>query len=81
MKFNGWIITIKYNGEHEVVTNENTLLVIDEEYDVALVLKETNGFIKVSHVNYGSDFYVNADTKELILEIRNPYNAKLPDMN
>ncbi|MBI5975725.1 hypothetical protein [Staphylococcus canis] len=70
MKFNDWIITIKYEGEHEVVKNEDTLLVINENYDVVLVLKEQNGFMKVSRVNYDSEFYINADTKELVLEIK-----------
>lgn len=76
MHFNGWKITIKYDGKYEVVTNDDTLIIVDEEYDVALALKYLEGFMKISHVNYGSDFWINAETKEIILEIRNPYQTE-----
>lgn len=33
--FKDWEINVVYSGKHEVVTNENSLFVIDEDYDVA----------------------------------------------
>ncbi len=32
MVFNDWEINVVYSGEHEVVTNEKSLFVIDEFY-------------------------------------------------
>ncbi|HCY4743323.1 TPA: hypothetical protein O1U81_002691, partial [Staphylococcus aureus] len=55
MVFNDWEINVVYSGEHEVVTNEKSLFVIDEFYDVAIAIYYLDGKLKVAHVNYGSD--------------------------
>ncbi|MGZ2418195.1 hypothetical protein ACUXJ9_002476 [Staphylococcus caledonicus] len=72
MEFNGWTINIIYKGECEVLTNNNTFAVIDEDDDFALFIREKDGILKVNKINYNSDFYINQDKKELTLEIHNP---------
>ncbi|HDJ6714437.1 TPA: hypothetical protein PQ895_000437, partial [Staphylococcus aureus] len=54
MVFKDWEINVVYSGKHEVVTNENSLFVIDEDYDVAIAINYLDNKLKVSHVNYGS---------------------------
>ncbi|KMR08638.1 hypothetical protein EU73_15040, partial [Staphylococcus aureus] len=53
-----------YSGEHEVVTNEKSLFVIDEFYDVAIAIYYLDGKLKVAHVNYGSDFTIDVANKD-----------------
>ncbi|MBO0386227.1 hypothetical protein [Staphylococcus sp. HMSC10C03] len=72
MKFNDWLIKVKYDGEHEILTNENTLVIIDQDDDVALYVRDKDGVLKVNKINYNSDFYIDADNKVLELEIHNP---------
>lgn len=72
MEFNGWTINIIYKGECEVLTNNNTFTVIDEDDDFALFIRENDGILKVNKINYNSDFYINHDKKELTLELHNP---------
>ena len=72
MVFNDWEINVVYSGEHEVVTNEKSLFVIDEFYDVAIAIYYLDGKLKVAHVNYGSDFTIDVANKVFELNIRNP---------
>ncbi|MCI2948317.1 hypothetical protein FH144_07745 [Staphylococcus caledonicus] len=72
MEFNGWTINIIYKGECEVLTNNNTFAIINEDDDFALFIREKDGILKVNKINYNSDFYINQDKKELTLEIHNP---------
>ncbi len=48
MVFNDWEINVVYSGEHEVVTNEKSLFVIDEFYDVAIAIYYLDGKLKVA---------------------------------
>ncbi|HCX3191012.1 TPA: hypothetical protein OZK16_000129 [Staphylococcus aureus] len=73
MKFNDWHIKVKYEAEHEVLTNETTLAIIDQDGDVALCVRDNGGILKVSKIDYSSDFYIDADNKVLTLEIHNPF--------
>ncbi|API79162.1 hypothetical protein [Staphylococcus argenteus] len=72
MVFKDWEINVVYSGKHEVVTNETSLFVIDEDYDVAIAIKYLDGKLKVSHVNYGSEFTIDPSRKVLELIIINP---------
>ncbi|HDG5461548.1 hypothetical protein FYM13_14110 [Staphylococcus aureus] len=72
MVFNDWEIKVIYSGEHEVVTNEKCLFVIDEFYDVAIAIYYLDGKLKVGHVNYGSDFTIDVENKVFELNIHNP---------
>ncbi|HDJ1509188.1 TPA: hypothetical protein PPP35_002277, partial [Staphylococcus aureus] len=49
MVFKDWEINVVYSGKHEVVTNENSLFVIDEDYDVAIAINYLDNKLKVSH--------------------------------
>ncbi|CAC8345199.1 Uncharacterised protein [Staphylococcus aureus] len=72
MVFNDWEINVVYSGEHEVVTNEKSLFVIDKFYDVAIAIYYLDGKLKVAHVNYGSDFTIDVANKVFELNIQNP---------
>ncbi|MBO0929325.1 hypothetical protein J2P86_01825 [Staphylococcus sp. 30400_3112M30941] len=72
MIFKDWEISVEYSGKHEIVSNETSLFVIDEDYDVAIAINYVNGKLKVSHVNYGSEFTIDASNKVLNLIINNP---------
>ncbi|WP_251649763.1 hypothetical protein, partial [Staphylococcus aureus] len=51
---------------------ENNLFVIDEDYDVAIAINYIDNKLKVSHVNYGSEFTIDSSNKVLELMIHNP---------
>lgn len=70
--FKDWKVNVVYTGKHEVVTNENNLFVIDEDYDVAIAINYIDNKLKVSHVNYGSEFTIDSSNKVLELMIHNP---------
>ncbi|UEX91139.1 hypothetical protein LN051_04515 [Staphylococcus ratti] len=69
MQFNGWEIIVNCKDNYEITTNETTLVVIDRDNDVALAVKYVDGDLKINHINYSTDFYINADNKELKLVI------------
>lgn len=69
MQFNGWKIIVNCKDNYEITTNETTLVVIDRDNDVALAVKYVDGDLKINHINYSTDFYINADNKELKLVI------------
>lgn len=71
MVFKDWEISVEYSGKHEIVSNETSLFVIDEDYDVAIAINYVNRKLKVSHVNYGSEFTIDASNKVLNLIINN----------
>ncbi|CDR26830.1 hypothetical protein [Staphylococcus schweitzeri] len=72
MVFKDWEINVVYSGKHEVVANESSLFVIDEDYDVAIAIKYLDNKLKVSHVNYGSEFIIDTANKVFELIIHNP---------
>ncbi|HEH8300560.1 TPA: hypothetical protein SH208_001029 [Staphylococcus aureus] len=72
MVFKDWKVNVVYTGKHEVVTNENNLFVIDEDYDVAIAINYIDNKLKVSHVNYRSEFTIDSSNKVLELMIHNP---------
>lgn len=69
MVFNDWEINVVYLGEYEVVINEKSLFVIDEFYDVVIVIYYLDGKLKVVYVNYGFDFIIDVVNKVFELNI------------
>lgn len=69
MVFNDWEINVVYLGEYEVVVNEKSLFVIDEFYDVVIVIYYLDGKLKVVYVNYGFDFIIDVVNKVFELNI------------
>lgn len=69
MNFNGWNIIVECKNHYEITTNETTLIVVDSDNDVALAIKYLDGYLKINHINYGTDFYISDEKKEFKLVI------------
>lgn len=55
MYFNDWKVTINGKGSHDVVTNEDTLLILQDYQHVEIALKLVNDTIQVKSLGYGED--------------------------
>ena len=53
MYFNDWKVTINGKGSHDVVTNEDTLLILQDYQHVEIALKLVNDTIQVKSLGYG----------------------------
>lgn len=59
MYFNDWKVTINGKGSHDVVTNEDTLLILQDYQHVEIALKLVNDTIQVKSLGYGEDESIN----------------------
>ena len=71
MYFNDWKVTINGKGSHDVVTNEDTLLILQDYQHVKIALKLVNDTIQVKSLGYGEDVSINPTTKEITVNVTN----------
>ena len=71
MYFNDWKVTINGKGSHDVVTNEDTLLILQDYQHVEIALKLVKDTIQVKSLGYGEDVSINPTTKEITVNVTN----------
>ena len=71
MYFNDWKVTINGKGSHDIVTNEDTLLILQDYQPVEIALKLVNDTIQVKSLGYGEDVSINPTTKEITVNVTN----------
>lgn len=71
MQFNDWNITINGKGSHDVVVNDDTLLILQGFQRVEIALKIKNGSIQVKSLGYNEDVSINPFTKEITVNVAN----------
>lgn len=71
MYFNDWKVTINGKGSYDVVSNEDTLLVLQGFQHVEIGLKLVNDTIQVKSLGYGEDVSINPITKEITINVTN----------
>lgn len=71
MYFNDWKVSINGKGTHDVVTNEDTLLILQGYQHVEIALKIVNDTIQVKSLGYGEDVSINTTTKEITIKVTN----------
>ncbi len=71
MYFNDWKVTIDGKGTHDVVSNEDTLLILQGYQHVEIALKIINDTIQVKSLGYGEEVSINPTTKEITIKVTN----------
>ncbi len=71
MYFNDWKVTIDGKGTHDVVSNEDTLLILQGYQHVEIALKIVNDTIQVKSLGYGEEVSINPTTKEITIKVTN----------
>ncbi len=71
MYFNDWKVTINGKGSHDVVTNEDTLLILQGYQHIEIALKLVGDTIQVKSLGYGEDISINPTTKEITVNVTN----------
>lgn len=71
MYFNDWKVTINGKGSHDVVTNEDTLLILQGYQHIEIALKLVDDTIQVKSLGYGEDISINPTTKEITVSVTN----------
>ncbi|EJE13984.1 hypothetical protein ACP2YA_07620 [Staphylococcus epidermidis] len=71
MYFNDWKVTINGKGSHDVVTNEDTLLILQGYQHIEIALKLVDDTIQVKSLGYGEDISINPTTKEITVNVTN----------
>lgn len=71
MKFREWTITINGKGPINVVTNEDTILILHEYQHVEVALKIDNETVQVKSLGYNEDIIINYNTKEITINVTN----------
>ncbi|NWK84240.1 hypothetical protein HYE69_05415 [Staphylococcus sp. GSSP0090] len=71
MQFNDWNVTINGKGSHDVVANEDTLLILQGYQHVEIALKIKNDSIQVKSLGYNEDVSINPVTKEITVNVSN----------
>lgn len=71
MYFNDWKVTINGKGSYNVVSNEDTLLVLQGYQHVEIALKFVDDTIQVRSLSYGEDVSINPITKDITINVTN----------
>ncbi|WP_049324067.1 hypothetical protein [Staphylococcus epidermidis] len=71
MYFNDWKVTINGKDSHDVVTNEDTLLILQGYQHIEIALKLVDDTIQVKSLGYGEDISINPTTKEITVNVTN----------
>ena len=71
MYFNDWKVTINGKCSHDVVTNEDTLLILQGYQHIEIALKLVDDTIQVKSLGYGEDISINPTTKEITVNVTN----------
>lgn len=69
MEFNNWKVNLNGKGSYNIVTNEDTLLVLQNYQHVEIALKFENENIQVKSLGYGQDLSINPVTKEITINV------------
>ncbi|MBM9447807.1 hypothetical protein ACQE30_07690 [Staphylococcus cohnii] len=71
MQFNNWNVTINGKGSHDVVVNDDTLLILQGFQRVEIALKIKNDFMQIKSLGYSEDVSINPVTKEITVNVAN----------
>ena len=71
MQFNNWNVTITGKGSHDVVVNDDTLLILQGFQRVEIALKIKNDFMQIKSLGYSEDVSINPVTKEITVNVAN----------
>ncbi|EGQ0356636.1 hypothetical protein [Staphylococcus pseudintermedius] len=69
MEFNNWKVNLNGKGSYNIVTSDDTLLVLQNYQHVELALKFENENIQVKSLGYGQDLNINPVTKEITINV------------
>lgn len=69
MEFKNWKVNFNGKGSHNIVTNEDTLLVLQNYQHVEIALKFENENIQVKSLGYGQNLNINPVTKEITINV------------
>ncbi|MCO0860976.1 hypothetical protein [Staphylococcus pasteuri] len=70
MKFNNWNIIINgLNSRHEIISNNETFLILERNQHAELVLKLDSDIIKVKSIGYSNELSIDTNTKEIIVNM------------
>ncbi|MCE5089181.1 hypothetical protein [Staphylococcus devriesei] len=69
MEFNNWKVNFNGKGSYNIVTNEDTLLVLQNYQHVEIALKFENENIQVKSLGYGQNLSINPVTKEITINV------------
>ncbi|HDU1342310.1 TPA: hypothetical protein REW55_001446 [Staphylococcus pseudintermedius] len=69
MEFNNWKVNLKGKGSYNIVTSDDTLLVLQNYQHVELALKFENENIQVKSLGYGQNLNINPVTKEITINV------------
>lgn len=69
MEFKNWKVNLNGKGSYNVVTNEDTLLVLQNYQHVEIALKFENENIQVKSLGYGQNLNINPVTKEITINV------------
>lgn len=69
MEFNNWKVNLNGKGSYNIVTNEDTLLVLQNYQHVEIALKFENENIQVKSLGYGQNLNINPVTKEITINV------------
>ncbi|MCD8916311.1 hypothetical protein K2V61_12255 [Staphylococcus simulans] len=65
MIFNNWKINIKTSKEYEVVTNSETLVILEDKQHASTILKVKDSSINVKSLGFGNEVMFNMKEKEI----------------
>ena len=70
MKFNYWDIVINgLNSKHDIINNDETFVILDQNYDTELVLKSEGEIIKMKYINPINELSIDINAKEIIVNL------------
>ncbi|EKS26038.1 hypothetical protein HMPREF9310_01269 [Staphylococcus simulans ACS-120-V-Sch1] len=69
MEFKNWKVNLNGKGSYNIVTNEDTLLILQNYQHVEIALKFENENIQVKSLGYGQNLNINPVTKEITINV------------
>lgn len=71
MLLKNWEIKVAYTGTYEILTNDDSLVVIDQEDSIALKLKIEDDLVKIQQINYNNQVSIDTENKVITSHIYN----------
>ena len=71
MLLKNWEIKVAYTGTYEILTNDDSLVVIDQEDAIALKLKIEDDLVKIQQINYNNQVSIDTENKVITSHIYN----------
>lgn len=69
MEFKNWKVNLNGKGSYNIVTNEDTLLILQNYQHVEIALKFENENIQVKSLGYGQNLNINPVTNEITINV------------